>query len=167
MVRKKDLFVLIQPLLPRLHSLAVCLLPDDLQAQQLVVDTLMLCLLKEKKIWREREWDEENAKIQLQLRKQFMKSMVTHMVDLGMKRSLQLWTTLPDVELVRQYPQFYQLETKARAVAWLRFGQNWSMDEIERVLQLKRYELVEKVHNARFLMLGQPPVLPRTREVHA
>lgn len=138
-------------------------MPDDLQAQQLVVDTLMLCLLKEKKNWRERDWSEEDKKLQLHLRRQFMKSMVAHMVDLGTKRSLQLWSTLPDCELVRQYPQFYQMETKARAIAWLRFGQNWNMEEIERVLNLKRFELVEKVHNARYLMLGQPPVMPVPR----
>ena len=157
MVRKKDLFGLIQPLLPRLHALAMCLLPDDLQAQQLVVDTFTLCMLKEKKSWLEKQWDEEDRKSQIHLRKQFMKSLVAHMVDLGAKRSLQLWAELPDVELVRQHPKFFQLETKARAIAWLRFGQSWSVEEIEKVLGLKRFEVIEKIHNARFLMLGQPP----------
>lgn len=139
----------------------MCLLPDDLQAQQLVVDTLMLCLLKEKKVWREREWDEEDRKLQMHLRKLFMKSMVTYMVDLGVKRSQQLWSTIPDSELVREYSQFYQLETRTRAVAWLRFGQSWPVDEIERTLGLKRFELVEKLHNARFLMLAQPPIFAK------
>lgn len=140
----------------------MCLLPDDLQAQQLVVDTLMLCLLKEKKVWREREWDEEDRKLQMHLRKLFMKSMVSYMVDLGVKRSQQLWSTIPDSEMVREYSQFYKLETRTRAVAWLRFGQGWAVDEIERTLGLKRFELVEKLHNARFLMLSQPPMFART-----
>lgn len=135
----------------------MCLLPDDLQAQQLVVDTFTLCLLKEKNVWFDQKWDEEDRKSQIHLRKQFMKSLVAHMVDLGVKRSLQLWTELPDVELVRQYPKFFQLETKARAIAWLRFGQSWPVDEIEKVLGLKRFEVIEKIHNARFIMLGQPP----------
>ena len=160
-MRKKDLLALIQPLLPRFHALGLCLLPDDLQAQQLVIDALTLCLLKEKKQWREREWIEDNKKTQLHLRRLFMKSMVGHMVDLGVKRASQLWATLPDVEIVRDHPQFYQLETRTRAVAWLRFNQGWNMDEIERVLGLKRFELVEKIHNARFLMLSQPPLWKR------
>lgn len=135
----------------------MCLLPDDLQAEQLVVDALTLTLLKEKRTWLEREWDEADRKSHTHLRRQFMRSLVTRLVDLGIKRSAQLGVTLPDAEITRQHPQFFQLEPRTRAVAWLRFQQGWSMEEIERTLGLKRFELIEKVHNSRFLLMGQPP----------
>ncbi len=156
-MRKKDFTALIQPLLPRLHSLAICLLPDDLQAQQLVTDALTTCLLKEKRAWLEREYDPEDRRAQIHLRKLLMKSLVTIMVDLGARRAAQLRASLPDNPVVRDFPQFYRLDPKARAVAWMRLRQGWGMEEIERMAGLKRHEVVEKVHNARFLLMGQPP----------
>ncbi len=152
-VLKKDLYTLIQPLLPRLHSLAMCLLPDDLQAQQLVIDSFTQILLKEKESWLTREWPLDDKKQQIGLRKTFMKSMVRALVDLGIKRTAQLHTVYEGSD----FKQFYQMDTRTRAVAWLRFNQGWPLDEIERTLAMKRHEVIEKVHNARFILMGQPP----------
>ena len=160
-MRKKDLFTLIQPLLPRCHSLAYCLLPDDLQAQQLVIDAFTQCLLKEKHVWLTREWDDKDKKSQVQQRKTFLKSMIRCLVDLGVRRAAQISTPYEGQE----FRQFYQMDPRTRAVAWLRFQQNWPLEEIERALSMKRYEVIEKVHNARFLMMGQPPHwMPTSRE---
>ena len=135
----------------------MALLPDELQAQQLVVDTMTLCLLKDKATWLEREWPETDRKLQVLERKLFMKTYVRRMVELAAKRVTQLGVSMPDTEVVAQYPQFYRLDVKARAVAWLRFQQGWSLDEVGRTLGMPRHELVEKIHNARYLMLGQAP----------
>jgi hypothetical protein len=152
-VLKKDLYTLIQPLLPRLHSLAMCLIPDDLQAQQLVIDSFTQILLKEKESWLNREWPLDDKKQQIGLRKTFIKSMVRALVDLGIKRTAQLHTAYEGSD----FKQFYQMDTRTRAVAWLRFNQSWPLDEIERTLAMKRHEVIEKVHNARFILMGQPP----------
>ncbi len=130
----------------------MCLLPDDLQAQQLVIDAFTQCLLKEKHQWLTRSWDEQDKKSQLQLRKLLMKNLVRSMVDLGVRRSVQLGVTRGPED----FKQFYQLDARTRAVAWLRFQQGWPLDEIERTLAMKRHEVIEKVHNARFLLMGQP-----------
>ena len=153
LVLKKDLFNLIQPLLPRCHSLAMCMLPDDLQAQQLVIDSFTQCLLKEKQTWLEREWDEDDKKMQMALRKQFLKSLMRAIVDLGTRRANQVTAPYEGQE----FRQFYSMDARTRAVAWLRFQQGWSLEDIERALSMKRHEVIEKVHNARFLMMGQPP----------
>lgn len=131
----------------------MCLLPDDLQAQQLVIDAFTQSLLKEKQEWLAREWDERDKKAQLQLRKLALRSMVRTIVELGVRRAAQLGMgqALPD------FKQFYQMDARTRAVAWLRFQQGWPLDEIERTLAMKRHEVIEKVHNARFLLMGQPP----------
>ncbi len=156
-MRKKDLFSLVQPLLPRFYSLGVALLPDDLQAQQLVVDAMTLCLLKNKDAWLTQEWDPEDRKGHVLERKQFMKTYVRHLTDLAAKRAAQLGPTLADGELIQAHPQFYRLDVRTRAVAWLRFQQGWTVDEVGRTLGLPRHEVVEKLHNLRFLMLGQAP----------
>jgi len=152
-VRKKDFFNLIQPLLSRCHALAFVIIPDDLQAQQLVIDALTNCLLRDKHSWLEREWDEQDKKQQIHLRKMFLKQMFKAMVDIGVRRAGQMNTPYEG----REFRNFFQLETRTRVVAWLRFQQSWTMEDIERALQMKRHEVIEKVHNARFLMMGQPP----------
>jgi hypothetical protein len=156
-VRKKDLFSLVQPLLPRFYSLSVALLPDDLQAQQLVVDAMTLCLLKHKDTWLERAWDVQDRKGHVLERKLFMKTYVRHLTDLATKRAAQLGPSLPDGELVQAHPQFYRFDVRTRAVGWLRFQQAWSVDEIGRTLGMPRHEVIEKLHNMRYLMLGQAP----------
>ena len=133
--------------------MAYCLLPDELQAQQLVIDAFTQTLLKEKQVWLTREWDDNDKKSQLQQRKAFLKTMVRCVVDLGVRRAAQISTPYEGHE----FRQFYQMDPRTRAVAWLRFQQNWPLEDIERALGMKRYEVIEKVHNARFLMMGQPP----------
>lgn len=131
----------------------MCLLPDDLQAQQLVIDAFTQCLLREKEIWLTEDWDESDKKYQQILRKQFFRSLVRVIVDLGVRRSTQLTVSYEG----KDYKQFYQMDAKTRAVAWLRFQQGQSLEEIERGLGMKHHEVIEKVHNARFLLMGQPP----------
>jgi hypothetical protein len=152
-VRKKDLFNLIQPLLSKCHALAFVIIPDDLQAQQLVIDAFTQTLLREKHSWLERAWDEQDKKQQINQRKLFLKLMFKALVTIGVRRAGQVNTVYEGVE----FKNFFQLDARTRVVAWLRFQQNWSMEEIERALQMKRHEVIEKVHNARFLMMGQPP----------
>lgn len=160
-VRKKDFFALVQPLQPRIHSLAICLLPDDLQAQQLVIDAFTLCLLKEKNIWLMRDSEDMQDRRKLMImRKQFLRSWIAALVDLGGKRAAHLQGSLPHSEVATEHPIFYSLELRTRAVAWLRFRQGWGMEEVMRTLGMKRYEVLEKIHNARFLLAGQPPVVP-------
>ena len=149
-VRKKDLFSLIQPLLPKCHSLAMSLLPDDLQAQQLIVDSYTQCLLKEKSLWLDRDWDESDKKDQIYLRKTMLKSWIKVMVDLGVRRAAQMQIRYEG----SAYKEYYHLDPSTRAVAWLKFDQGWSIQEIESSLGLKRFEVIEKIHNSRFILSG-------------
>lgn len=157
-VRKKDLFNLIQPLLPKCHSLAMSLLPDDLQAQQLIVDSFTQCLLKEKSLWLDRDWDESDKKDQLHLRRLMLKSWIKVMVHLGMRRATQLQIRYEGVE----HREFYNLDASTRVVAWLKYDQGWGLSEIETTLGLKKFEVIEKIHNSRFILSGG---LDRTQEL--
>jgi hypothetical protein len=142
----------------------MCLLPDDLQAQQLVIDAFTQCLLKEKQTWLAREWSSEDKKSQMQMRKLFLKSMFRSMINLGLKRSTQIATPYEG----REFKEFYHMDPLTRAVAWLRFQQGWPLDEIEKGLNLKRHQVIEKIHNSRFLLMGQPPHwIPSNSEAQA
>ena len=126
------------------------LLPDDLQAQQLIVDSYTQCLLKEKNFWLDRDWDESDKKDQIYLRKMMLKSWVKIMVELGVRRASQMQIRYDGTE----YKEYYHLDPTTRAVAWLKFDQSWTVPEIELALGLKRFEVIEKIHNSRFILAG-------------
>ena len=57
-MKRKDFYQLLHPLTDKLYRMATTLIPDDLQAEQLVIDSLNAYLIKEKnKILAGRELD--------------------------------------------------------------------------------------------------------------
>jgi hypothetical protein len=51
-----------------------------------------------------------------------------------------------------EYHSFYSLEPKIRFTMSLRFDAKFTVEEIEDIIQLPRYEVIEKLHNGRFLL---------------
>ncbi len=131
----------------------MCLLPDELQAQQLVIDAFTQCLLREREYWLECEWDSDDKVELKQQRRYLLRQLIGAIVELGVRRAAHTMVSYRGDE----HKAFYQLEVRTRAVAWLRFTQRLSLEEIEQTLGLKRHEVVEKVHNARFMLQSQPP----------
>lgn len=153
-MKRKDFFQLLQPLTDKLYRLAWCLIPDDLQAEQLVIDALNAYLLKEKKHILQARSLEELAKKDVQLqRRHHFKGISRHLVHIGIRRSLQL---TDQMKLTRpsEFQAFYGLEPKVRLVVSLRYDFQFTVDEIEDILSMPRYEVIEKLHNGRFLLLN-------------
>lgn len=82
-----------------------------------------------------------------------LKSWIKSLVELGVKRSTHVMANYDGED----FKTFYHLDIKTRAVAWMKFQENWTIPEIEKCLDLKRFEVIEKIHNARFILMGQPP----------
>jgi hypothetical protein len=153
-MKRKDTFLVIQPLTEKLYRFAYAIMPDDLQAEQLVVDGVNAFLLKEKKSILNREIDVTNKKDLQILRRTYFKSMLHYMSDIGSRRAMQL---MEQMKLGRpdEFQSYYSLEAKVRIVLQLRFDLQFSVEEIEDILNIPRYEVIEKIHNGRFLMLDK------------
>ncbi len=154
-MKRKDFYLLIQPLTEKLYRFAFTLIPDDLQAEQLVIDGLNAYLIKEKKNILMKDVDLNQNKKDLQiLRRIYFKGILRYMNDIGHRRALQLGEQLrlsrPD-----DFKAYYTLDSKVRAVMNLRFDAQFSVEEIEDIMQVPRYEVIEKIHNGRFLLLNQ------------
>lgn len=152
-MKRKDFYQLIVPLTDKLYHFAFCLIPDDLQAEQLVVDALNAYLIKEKKKVLNREVDLDNKKeIQIS-RRHYFKGILKFLGDIGIRRSVQL---NEQMRLMRpdEYSDYYNLDPKVRFVISLRYQANFTTEEIEEIVQIPRYEVIEKIHNGRHLLLN-------------
>lgn len=150
-MKRSDFFALLQPLTPKLYSMAHALLPDDLEAEQLVIDSVCAFLIRERaQILRRSIKMDAKKDVQL-LRRNYFKTILRHMSEIGVRRAHQL-AEESRLEKPAEYSAFYSLEPKVRFSLKLRYEAQFTSDEIEDILQIPRYEVIEKLHNGRFLL---------------
>lgn len=152
-MKRKDFYQLTLPLTDKLYRFAYTMIPDDLQAEQLVVDALNAYLLKEKKGILKREVNVESKKDAQIARRLIFKGILRYICDIGARRSGQL-TELMKVNRPEGYSAFYSLDAKIRFVMGLRYEAQFTVEEIEEIVQMPRFEVIEKIHNGRFLLLN-------------
>ncbi|MES2527485.1 MAG: hypothetical protein V4598_10375 [Bdellovibrionota bacterium] len=152
-MKRTEFFQLVQPLTEKLYSMAFALVPDDLQAEQLVIDSMNAFLLKEKKSVLIKMVDLESKKNVQLLRRTYYKSLLRYMCDIGVRRSNQMGEASLAVA-VEEFQPFFALDAKVRFVMKLRFENQFTVEEIEEIAQLPKYEVIEKLHNGRFLLLN-------------
>lgn len=152
-MKRIDFFQLVQPLTEKLYSMAYALVPDDLQAEQLVIDSMNAFLLKEKKRILNKTVEVTNKKSAQILRRTYFKMILRYMCEIGVRRSGQLGessiATPPE-----EFKAFFALDPRIRFVMKLRFEGQFSAEEIEDIAQLPKFEVIEKLHNGRFLLLN-------------
>jgi DNA-directed RNA polymerase specialized sigma24 family protein len=152
-MKRKDFFELVAPLTDRLYRFAYVLIPDDLQAEQLVIDSFNAYLLKERKRLLKKEIDLSNKKDAQFFRRSHFKGILKYMCEIGSRRSVQLADQLK-LSLPEGYTAFFGLEPRIRFVMSLRYDAQFSVEEIEEIVQIPRYEVIEKIHNGRFLLVN-------------
>ncbi len=148
---RKEFAAVIQPLTEKLYSFAHALIPDDLQAEQLVIDSVNAYLLKDRKSILAKK-PETMKKAQQLARRVILKNILRHMANIGCRRSLQL-TNMRTVRAT-EFTSFYNLEPEARMILKLRYETQFTMEEVEEIMQLARYQVIEKIHNGRFLIVS-------------
>lgn len=152
-MKRKDFYQLALPLTEKLYRFAYTLIPDDLQAEQLVIDSINAFLLKEKKSILNREVDLASKKETQIMRRMYFKSILKYLCDIGVRRSVQLNEQMK-VQRPQEFAKYYTLEPKIRFVLSLRYDAQFTVEEIEEIVQMPRYEVIEKIHNGRFLLMN-------------
>lgn len=153
-MKRKDFYKLLTPLIDKLYSLGYSILPDDLQAEQLVIDSVNAYLFKEKKWILSKEIDLNNKKELTVLRKTVLKTVLKHFTEIGLRRASQMRDLSSSTDL-NSFNDFFNLDPKTRLVVRLRFDLQFSVDEIADIFEVPRYDVIEKIHNARYLLLHQ------------
>jgi DNA-directed RNA polymerase specialized sigma24 family protein len=153
-MKRKEFYQLMVPLSERLYRYAYTLIPDDLQAEQLVVDGFNAFLLRERKKILIKDFKSEDKKDLTILRRSFLKAILRNICDIGFRRSVHLLEQVKKMSPDEYHP-FFSLEPKVRFTIALRYEAQFSVEEIEEIIQLPRYEVIEKLHNGRFLLMNQ------------
>ncbi|MGE3611369.1 MAG: hypothetical protein AB7I27_17375 [Bacteriovoracaceae bacterium] len=152
-MKRKDFYALIHPLAEKLYRVAYALIPDDLQAEQLVIDGLNAYLIKERKHLLRKELSHDKREVQV-LRKIIFKGLLHYLSDIGLRRSVQLAEQMKQVR-PSEFAAFYQLDGKVRLILSLRFECQLSIEEVEEISKMPRFEVIEKMHNGRFLLKNE------------
>lgn len=125
----------LESLTPKLFSFAYALIPDDLQAQQIVLDAHSLLFIKEQE-------SENEETIEF--------TLLCHIYKLGVKRFSQLEGS---VSMGALSPQYYQLTIAQRGVLFLRHQLELDSNKMAIILGVSVGSISHLLHCARAKLL--------------
>ncbi|HLE11377.1 MAG: hypothetical protein A2504_17155 [Bdellovibrionales bacterium RIFOXYD12_FULL_39_22] len=128
-----------------LFNFAFSLLPDDLQAQQLVLDSVQVLLLDDNELIRacieKDDFSSSNP-----LLKQVKNFLLKSIYNIASKRFSQIRSS---IIVEGEHAPFYALPFEEKAILFLKHKLNLNFSEIEEVTGLARVSVIEKLNSAR------------------
>lgn len=126
---------------PEIFSFSYVLVPDDLQAQQLVVDALYILSLEYGGLIAEVLKSKDDSKLS-----EVKKTLYKQVYTIGKKRFFHLKNGL---KVDDKFRVFYMLELEQKAILFLKQKSSFEIDEISQILNLERHEVIAKLNSAR------------------
>jgi len=151
LMKTDELQKFIQNLSPDLYSFAYVLIPDDLQASQLMIDCVQSYLVQKRPLI-ERMALSKN-KIVRNLLDETKAHLFKTIFELSKKR-YQLKMSFSEVE---QNGGFFALELEEKAVLYLKEKALMDLDQIEFITGVTRPELLARLYSARIKMTELMP----------
>lgn len=151
-MKTEELQKFIQNLSPDLYSFAYVLIPDDLQASQLMIDCVQSFLIQKKPLV------EKMALTKNKIVRNLLEETKFHLLkivfELSKKRYQQLKMSFSDVE---QNGGFFSLEFEEKAVLYLKEKAGLELDQIEFITSGTRAEILSHLYSARIKMTELTP----------
>ncbi|MBC7537826.1 MAG: hypothetical protein H7281_03335 [Bacteriovorax sp.] len=151
-MKTEELQKYIQNLSPELYSFAYVLIPDDLQASQLMIDCVQSFLIQ-KKVLVEKMGLTKN-KIVKNLLEETKLNLKKIVYELSRKRYQQLKISLSDVEA---NGGFFSLDFDEKAILYLKEKAALDLDRIEFITSNTRSEVLAHLYSARIKMTALMP----------
>ena len=146
-MKTEELQKFIQNLSPELYSFAYVLIPDDLQASQLMIDCVQSFLIQKKPLV------EKMALTKNKIVRNLLDETKLHLLkivyELSKKRYQQLKMSFSDVE---QNGGFFSLEFDEKAMLYLKEKAGLELDQIEFIACGSRAEILSHLYSARIKM---------------
>jgi hypothetical protein len=143
----------IQSLSPDLYSFAYILIPDDLQATQLMIDSVAAFLIQKKSLL-----DKWTAKEESAFGEDLKVHLYKSMYDLSKKRYNQLRMSFKNIE---DNSGFFSLDFDEKAALFLKERTDFREELIEFILGKTRSELLAFLYSARIKMVTELPSIHR------
>ena len=137
-MNKAELAPILDNLLPKLFSFAYSLIPDELQAEQMVIDAYSVFI-------ENYSLNTERKKDRSMFRRFLMKSLLRDIYLLGAKRAAQL----KNLVFEKSYDSYYERGVSERAILYMKDILGLEIEEIQEVMQMQKYHVIENIYNAR------------------
>lgn len=153
-MKRNDLISIVDSIIPGLYSFSYALIPDELQAEQLIVDAFSVFLIREEEDIKALEM--ESARERAASKRYAQTSLLIDIFDLAKKRAPQLASLLRNV---REHKSFYELDILHRAVLSAKENLKLSNAQIGEIFALKNHQVLEALHNSRSILLSGPAAM--------
>ncbi len=151
-MKTEELQKYIQNLSPELYSFSYVLIPDDLQASQLMIDCVQSFLIQKKALVEKMGLSKN--KILKNLLEDTRLSIFKIVFELSRKRYQQLKISLSDVEGIGG---FYSLDFDEKAILYLKEKAGFELETIEFITSTTRTETLAFLYSARIKMTRLMP----------
>jgi len=136
----------IQSLSHDLYSMAYAMIPDDLQASQLMIDSVQAFLIKKSPLFE--KW-EQNLFNEEEIHETCKMELLKNIYELSKKRYHQLKMSFRDM---KDPNGFFSLDLDEKAALYLKEQAHYSLEKCEFVLAKSRAELLAHLYSARVKM---------------
>lgn len=158
-MEKNSFNSLINSISPGLYGLAGALLPDELQAEQLLSDAVSVFLIREGEALAvrssmDKKPEARNAPKDRARMKRFVQNhLASDILELGQNRVSQLGSIFKK-QIAGEFGPFYTLSLKTRAALYMKERLKLGRQDVEQALSLSRVQLVEALANGRAHLLA-------------
>ena len=146
-MKTEELQKYIQNLSPELYSFAYVLIPDDLQASQLMIDCVQSFLIQKKDLVE--KMGQSKIKIIKNLLEETKLNIIKIVFELSRKRYQQLKISLSDIE---GHGGFFYLDFDEKAILYLKEKAGFDLNTIEFITSTTRVEILSYLYSARIKM---------------
>ena len=150
-----ELEILIKNLSTDLYSFAYILIPDDLQATQLMIDSVSAFIIQNKSLID--KWSSTNESELVHNSSDVKNHIYKSMYELSKKRYNQIRMSL---KLIEDSSGFFSLEFDDKVALFLKEKTDFELDVIEFILGQTRSEVLAHLYSARLKMVNNIPTHP-------
>ena len=147
-MKTEELQKYIQHSSPELYRFAFVLMPDDLQASQLMIDSVQAFLIQKKSLI-EKIGNSKN-KIFKTLLNETKLNLLRNVYELARKRYHQLRGSFQDIETTNH---FYLLSFDEKAILYLKEKMQFEIRDIEYITSTQKSEVISYLISARLKMI--------------
>jgi hypothetical protein len=155
-VNTKELESFLKKFSSKAYDLAFSLVPDDLQATQIVVDASTSFILSEKEWLYSLKFSGMTKLEEAELNKDLCIYLMKSVFSLALIRFSQL----PNLNS-NSNAKFFQLDGKTRAIIFLKYKENFSITEIMEITNLQKSEVMSRLFQGTDILGEAPLTKPR------
>lgn len=150
-MKKQQLEILIESLAPKAYGLCFALTGNAELSQQLFVDAYTVFLIEEKEFIAEDELAPGDQEMRLSVKRYLFNTLAKYIHHLAQNKNryaLNGNSSNTDSE----FREFYKLKPQTRGVLFLKEKLDLRLEDLQEIFALKRYQVVEFIHNANFTL---------------